>query len=85
MGCVDAAAAIRRVAAAPDDGRPIASVPGPGTALRKVATPMQAPAVASVPTSGAGQPVAVRATTKTASGWMRAAGTAPAGDAGPCG
>jgi hypothetical protein len=82
MGCVDA---VRRAAAAPGDGRPIVSVPGSGTALRKVATPIEAPAVASVPASGGGQPVAVRATAKTAFGGMRAAGTAPAGNAGPCG
>jgi hypothetical protein len=84
MGCVDSAS-FRRAATAPGESRPIARVPGSGTALRKVATPIEAPAVASVPASGGGQPVAVRATAKTAFGGMRAAGTAPAGNAGPCG
>jgi hypothetical protein len=46
---------------------------------------VEAPAVASVPASGAGQPAAVNATAKTAFGGMRAVGTAPAGTAGTYG
>ena len=81
--CIDAPS-VRRAATAPGDGRPIASVPGPGAALRKVATPAGTSAVTSV-ALGSGQQVAVRETAKTAFGEMRAAGAAATGDAGSCG
>jgi len=84
-GCVDPAASVRRAATAPGDGRPIAGVPGSGAAPRKVATPVETSAVASVPALGPGRPVAGRETAKTAFGGMRPAGAASAGNAGPCG
>jgi hypothetical protein len=85
MRCADVAGAVRRVAAAPADVRPIASGPGSGHALHKLAAPAQPLAVASVPVSGPGESVAVGATAKTASGKMRAVGVASASRAGPCG
>lgn len=83
IGCIDAPS-VRRAATAPGDGRPIASVPGPGAALRKVATPAGTSAVASV-ALGSGQQVAVRETAKTAFGGMRAPAAASVGNATPCG
>ncbi len=84
-GCVDTVASVRRAATAPGGGGPIASVPGSGQALRKVATPVEASAVAMVSVSGPGEPVAVRGAAKTAFGGMHEAGAAPPGSAMPCG
>jgi hypothetical protein len=82
IGCADVSTSVRHAAAAPGDGLPIANVPS-GQAPRKVATPAQPRAVASVPVPGSGEPVVV-ATAKTASGEMRSVGAASAGDAIPC-
>jgi hypothetical protein len=84
-GCVDASSSVRRAATAPGDGWPIVSVPGPGAAPRKVATPVETAGVASVPAFGSDVQVAVRGTAKTAFGGMRAAGAASASDVVPCG